>query len=61
MGEEFVVLHKVDNDYNCHTIVVHHILETSHVIVGHLPQEILRVTHHFSRHKGKIKGTVTGM
>ena len=45
LGEEFVVLHETDNDYDHHAMAVYHILEVPHVIVGHLPQEISRVTY----------------
>ena len=61
LGEELVVLHEVHNDDH-RTIAVYRILEASHVIVGHLPQENIKsYTHHFARYKGKIKGTVTAM
>lgn len=61
LGEEFVVLHEMHNDNDVHAMAVYRIDEVPGLVVGHLPREISRITHHFVRHEGKIKGTVTGM
>ena len=37
LGEEFVVLHRADNDYDRHAMAVYCVLEAPHVIMVHFP------------------------
>ena len=58
-AECFVVLHQPDNDHDRHAMAVYGMDEPGQ-IVGHLPHEISRISHYFTRHDGKIMGEVTG-
>ena len=59
VGESFVVLHESGNDNDRHAMAVYRD-EDPGVIVGHLPREISKTCHYFTRHDGKISGRVTG-
>ena len=52
-------VHESDNNKDRHAMVVY-CDEDPGVIVGHLPCEISKISHYFTRHNGKITGEVTG-
>ena len=54
----FVVLHESSNDNDRHAMAIY-CDEDPGVIVGHLPREISKTCHYFTRHEGKISGEVT--
>ena len=57
--ERFIALHENGNPHDSHTMAVYRD-EDPGVIVGHLPRELSRLCHYFTRHEGKITGEVTG-
>ena len=60
IGDNFKVLHQPENEHNHHAMAVFSV-EDPGVIVGHIPREILRISHYFTRHDGKITGEVSGV
>ena len=54
--ESLVVLHESGNDNDRHAMAVYR--DDPGVIVEHLPCEISKTCHYFTRHEGKISGEV---
>ena len=54
----FIALHESGNPHDSHVMAVYR-NEDPGVIVGHLPRELSRLCHYFTRHEGKITGEVT--
>ncbi len=60
VGEAFISLQESMNAHDRHAMAVYRRDEDPGVIVGHLPREISKTCHYFTRHEGKIIGEVTG-
>ena len=58
VGETFIALHESGNGHDRHAMAIYRDSEAG--VVGHLPQEITKTCHYFTRHDGKISGRVTG-
>ena len=54
------MLHQPENEHDRHAMAVFSV-EDPGVIVGHIPCEISRISHYFTRHDGKITGEISGV
>ena len=59
VGETFIALHESGNEHERHVMAIYRDSDAG-VVVGHLPQEITKTCHYFTRHDGKISRRVTG-
>ena len=59
VGETFIALHESGNGHDRHAMAIYRDSDAG-VVVGHLPREIAKTCHYFTRHDGKISGRVTG-
>ena len=55
IGESFLALHEGSNVHDSNAMAVYR-HEDPGAIVGHLPREISRTCHYFTRHKGSGYG-----
>ena len=58
VGESFIMLHESGNDHDKYAMAVSRDEEPG-TIMGHLPLEISKTSHSFTKHEVRIRGEVT--
>ena len=59
VGKTFIAPHESGNGHDRHAMAIYRDSDSG-VVVGHLPREIAKTCHYFTRQDGKISRRVTG-